>query len=90
MSLELLRIWQGREMAVVFVTHSIPEAVLLADRVVVMSPRPGRVAEVIEIDLPRPRTNAMLDSAAFIAYRRRLREYIAADLVALQMVEALV
>ena len=47
MSLELLRIWQGREMAVVFVTHSIPEAVLLADRVVVMSPRPGRIAEII-------------------------------------------
>ena len=76
MSLELLRIWQGREMAVVFVTHSIPEAVLLADRVVVMSPRPGRVAEVIEIDLPRPRSFEQEALPAFQAAVQRIRALI--------------
>ena len=76
MSLELLRIWQGRQMAVVFVTHSIPEAVLLADRVVVMSPRPGRIAEIIPVDLPRPRGSGQEAMPEFQRAAQRIRALI--------------
>ncbi|MGO4842637.1 ABC transporter ATP-binding protein, partial [Rhizobiaceae sp. 2RAB30] len=52
---DLIRIWQQRRKTVVFVTHDVGEAVFLADRVVLLSPRPGRIAETFAIDLPRPR-----------------------------------
>jgi ABC-type nitrate/sulfonate/bicarbonate transport system ATPase subunit len=55
MQQELLQIWQKHKCTVVFVTHGVDEAILLADRVVIMSPRPGRIRQILDIDLPRPR-----------------------------------
>jgi NitT/TauT family transport system ATP-binding protein len=76
MSIELLRIWEQRQKTVVFVTHSISEAAFLSDRVVVMTPRPGRIRAVIENPLPRPRTLDMRDGSEAIALSRRLREML--------------
>jgi NitT/TauT family transport system ATP-binding protein len=74
MNLELRRIWSESKKTVLFITHSIPEAVFLGDRVIVMTPRPGRVAEILNIDLPQPRTTALRDDAKFIGYVKRIRE----------------
>ncbi|MEA2528284.1 MAG: NitT/TauT family transport system ATP-binding protein [Thermomicrobiales bacterium] len=74
MGLDLLRLWDEQQRTAVFVTHSIPEAVFLSDQVVVMTPRPGRVAEIIDVNLPRPRTTAMRQSPEFIADAARIRE----------------
>ena len=68
MNLELLRIWDQRNLSVVFVTHNIREAVLLSDRVVVMTARPGRIEGIIEVDLPRPRDVYIRETEAFVAY----------------------
>jgi NitT/TauT family transport system ATP-binding protein len=65
MSFELLRIWSERPKTVCFVTHSIPEAVLLSDRIVVMTPRPGSVREILDVPLPRPRSLATLSEPNF-------------------------
>lgn len=65
MNLELLRVWEQQRKTVLFITHSIPEAVFLADEVAVMSPRPGRVIDRIRVDLPRPRSLAMMSSLRF-------------------------
>ena len=77
MNLELLRVWgepAAARKTVVFVTHSIPEAVFLADRVVVMSPRPGRVARVVDVPLPRPRTPATRAAPQFGALSLEIHE----------------
>lgn len=69
---ELLRIWQSRPTSMVFVTHSIEEAVLMGDRVLVLKGRPSSIHEVIEIDLPRPRTRDTLRQARFAELRERV------------------
>jgi NitT/TauT family transport system ATP-binding protein len=76
MSFELLRIWEEKRKTILFVTHSIPEAILLADRVVVMTPRPGRVARVLPIDLPRPRRVEMEFGERFKGYSEEVRSLI--------------
>ena len=76
MSLELLRLWSIRQMAVIFVTHSISEAILLADRVVVMSPRPGRIADIIKVELPRPRSFEQEGAEEFQRCAARIRALI--------------
>ncbi|CAG9274797.1 taurine ABC transporter ATP binding subunit [Paraburkholderia unamae] len=68
---ELLGIWERSATTVVFVTHSIDEAVFLSDRVAILGRGPGRVKEIIDIDLPRPRGDALRHSAAFVALRQR-------------------
>ena len=74
--LELLRLWDRSATTIVMVTHSIPEAILVADRVVVLSPRPGRVVADIPVDIERPRTLADLDAAAVSATARRIRSVL--------------
>jgi NitT/TauT family transport system ATP-binding protein len=74
MNLELLRIWGQTGGTVVFVTHSIAEAVFLSSRVVVMSPRPGRITRIVPIDLPRPRTFETREDPRFFAAVTAVRE----------------
>ncbi len=76
MALELLRIWGETRKTIVFVTHSIEEAVLLSDRVVVMTPRPGHVDQIVDIALPRPRTSETRYAERYTEYSHRLREAI--------------
>jgi NitT/TauT family transport system ATP-binding protein len=72
-SMDIQRVWMDKRKTAMHITHSIPEAVLLADRVVVMGPRPGRIVEIIEVDLPRPRRLDRLP-ARFNDYAGRIRE----------------
>lgn len=77
LNLELARIWQGTGKTVLFITHSIVEAVFLSDTVVMMSRGPGRIVETIPIDLPRPRTLALRETAEFGAYVKHIRHNFA-------------
>jgi NitT/TauT family transport system ATP-binding protein len=73
MHLELLRIWQERRFTTLFVTHNVFEAAFLADRVLVMTPRPGKVVADVRVRLPRPRTRDMIGSEEFAADIREIR-----------------
>jgi len=72
--LDLQALWNEQRMSVLFITHSIAEAVFLSDRVIVMTPRPGRVDRIFDIALPRPRTLAMRETPEFARYMREILE----------------
>jgi NitT/TauT family transport system ATP-binding protein len=73
MNLELQRIWLEKRKTVLFITHSIPEAVFLGDRVLVMTPRPGRILDDVAVDLRRPRGLEMMNTPEFGQYTRAIR-----------------
>lgn len=79
LGLDLVELWDTQQRTAIFVTHSIAEAVFLSDRVVVMTPRPGRVANVIDVQLDRPRTLAMRDTPEFLHDVARIREIFLGD-----------
>ena len=75
MNLELQRIWLESRKTVLLITHSIPEAIFLSDRVIVMSERPGSIAAIYDIDLPRPRTLDVMGTPEFADYARQVRRH---------------
>jgi NitT/TauT family transport system ATP-binding protein len=79
MNVELQRIWMERHATVLFITHSITEAVFLADRLIVLTPRPGKIGDELEIDLPRPRTLEVMNTERFGQYVRRVRGALSAQ-----------
>ncbi len=79
MQSHLLRIWDAEDLTVLFITHDLDEAVYLSDRIVVLAANPGRIAEVIEVPLPRPRDRSLLLSPEFLATKQRLESLIYHD-----------
>ncbi|MGE3066210.1 MAG: ABC transporter ATP-binding protein [Hyphomicrobiaceae bacterium] len=77
LNIELARIWQETRKTLLFITHSIAEAVFLSDRVVMMGKAPGMIVDIIDIDLPRPRSLASRESSEFIRYVSRIRHHFA-------------
>ena len=79
MNLELQRIWLESKNTVFFITHSIPEAVFLGDRIVVMTARPGKIAEIIPVDIPRPRDLKTMGDPEFVSLTQRIRSLLYAE-----------
>ena len=79
MNLELQRIWYETKKTVMLITHSIPEAVFLSDRVLVMTERPGTIAALYDVDLPRPRSLAMMGDPAFVKLTQTIRSHFYAQ-----------
>ena len=79
MNLELQRIWSAAKKTVLLITHSIPESIFLSDRVLVMSERPGSIAAIYDVPLPRPRTLAMMGGAEFCALAQKIRAHFYAQ-----------
>jgi NitT/TauT family transport system ATP-binding protein len=84
LQIELLRIWEADKKTIIFVTHSIDEAILLSDRVAFMSSRPGRIKEIIPIDLPRPRTEEIRNSVEFARIRKSVWELLQQEVLQVQ------
>jgi NitT/TauT family transport system ATP-binding protein len=78
MQAELLRLWSRIDTTVVFITHSIPEAVLLSEKILVLSARPGRIIETIEVPFERPRTEAIRGLARFAEITQHIRRHLRA------------
>lgn len=77
LNVELTRIWQGTNKTVVFITHSIVEAIYLSDRVLMLSRGPGRIVEIVDIELPRPRPLAIRETPEFGRYSGHIRHLFA-------------
>lgn len=77
--LDVQRVWQERQKTVLFVTHSVSEAVFLSDRVVVLTPRPARIQEIVEVNLPRPRRLKVRESPEFAQYTEKIFEVLQAQ-----------
>ena len=73
MNIELQRIWAANQKTVLFVTHGIPESVFLSDRVVVMTPRPGKISRIIDIPFARPRSSSLMATGEFAAIAGEIR-----------------
>jgi NitT/TauT family transport system ATP-binding protein len=84
LQIELLRIWEADKKTIVFVTHSIDEAILLSDRVAFMSSRPGYIKEIINIDLPRPRTEEIRNSEEFARIRKKVWQLLQNEVLQVQ------
>jgi NitT/TauT family transport system ATP-binding protein len=76
MNLELLRIWDESRKTILFITHSVTEAVFLSNRVIVMSKCPGKILEILEVDIPHPRNPEILATEAFGVYTARIRHHL--------------
>ena len=74
MNMEILKIWEKTQKTVIFVTHNLAEAVFLSDRVYVMAPNPGRIVEVVHVELPRPRTLDFYGEERFVQYEQLIRK----------------